>query len=82
MAQCHHYYTDKRVLFDLEKFKWIALRHRPVASHPACQVVAPLLSLHKDDGLVFFLGHDLLHELDQSSEAAKTIKWSRYDFRE
>lgn len=38
----------------------------PVTPHPPRQVVAALLRLHKDDGFIFFLSHDLFHQLNQS----------------
>lgn len=40
----------------------------PVAPHPARDIVTSFLGLHEDDGLVLFLRHDLLHQLDQPEE--------------
>lgn len=43
-------------------------RRSPVTPHPARDVVTSFLGLHEDDGLVLFLRHDLLHQLDQPEE--------------
>ena len=43
----------------------------PIPSHPAGQVITALLGLHKDDGLVLLLSHDLLHQLEQSGEGGR-----------
>lgn len=40
----------------------------PVTPHPARDVITSFLGLHEDDGLVLFLRHDLLHQLDQPEE--------------
>lgn len=53
------------------KFKRTTSRYSPIASHPACEIITSFLGLHKDDRLVFFLGHNLLHKLDQPVETKK-----------
>lgn len=43
----------------------------PVTPHPPGQVVTTLLGLHKDDGFVLFLSHDLLHQLNESDDGGR-----------
>lgn len=43
----------------------------PVTPHPPGQVITTLLGLHKDDGFVLFLSHDLLHQLNKSDDGGK-----------
>lgn len=43
----------------------------PVTPHPPGQVVTTLLGLHKDDGFVLFLSHDLLHQLNESVDGGR-----------
>lgn len=40
----------------------------PVTPHSPCEVITTLLRLHKDDGFIFFLSHDLFHQLNKSDD--------------
>ena len=43
----------------------------PISPHASRQVVTALLGLHKDNGLVLFLRHDLFHQLKQPDGEGK-----------
>lgn len=43
----------------------------PITPHSPRQVITTLLRLHKDDGFIFFLSHDLLHQLNKSDDEEK-----------
>lgn len=65
----------RSILYSMESINYsqsvcvcVPFPRSPIASHSAGQIVAAFLGLHKDDGLVLLLSHDLLHQLEQPGE--------------